>query len=95
MIFEPCPEHLTGRTRFRPGWFGSLILQVQFVKRSIANEGPSFDRVRLLWRDATTRDLGVLTTLAFAQAPNIQFNNNGAPIEQNDFGGLPGERKPH
>lgn len=95
MVIEPCPHPLSGRTRFRALWNGKLVLQVQFVKRTAAPEGPTFDRVQLLWRDADTRDLGVLTTLAFAQAPNIQFNNSGAPIQDPDFGGLPGERKPN
>jgi hypothetical protein len=65
---------LTGRTRYRSGWFGRLILQVEFQYRCIpAGARCSLSNwvTRNEWRDATTSD---------ALAGNIRI----APTSQED-----------
>lgn len=50
----PAPDgDQTGNTRFRDGWFGRLILQVEYEVRRDQAFGGSY----LAWRDATQRDL--------------------------------------
>lgn len=74
--------HLTGRTRFRAGWFRRLVLQVQYLVA-----GPDPGTWTYHWRDARAEDLGELTSLAFAQPPQL--------VIQTASHGLPGEEPPH
>lgn len=46
---------LTGKTRFRTGLFGKLILQVQVTRQQ--SSYPDDVRDYTVWRDATTRDV--------------------------------------
>lgn len=50
---------LTGKTRFRTGLFGKLILQVQETRKCSAsyNDPWDDDRTYNIWRDATTQDV--------------------------------------
>jgi hypothetical protein len=48
-------EGLTGKRRFRRGWFGSLILQVQVRTLDIDNFGGGEHST--FWRDARIEDL--------------------------------------
>jgi hypothetical protein len=41
---------LTGRTKYRTGWFGWLILQVEVIDRRYDDEGEA------IWRDAKAED---------------------------------------
>lgn len=54
---------LTGRTRYRASWNLRLVLQVQYVVRTAAPEGQTFDIVQLLWRDARVEDIGQLNAM--------------------------------
>lgn len=50
--------NLTGRQRVRRGWFGKMILQVEFSYDS--HFGMKTDHnVGTMWRDATEADLGI------------------------------------
>lgn len=48
-------SRLTGKTRFRAGFFGKLILQVQVTYEEHTYAGESRDH--LIWRDATAKDV--------------------------------------
>jgi hypothetical protein len=75
---------LTGRWRHRTGVAGELIMQVQYVRRTAAPEGPSFDRVQLLWRDARMTDFrGFALDIPMPREVEV-------PVEE-----LPGECKPN
>lgn len=50
---------LTGRTRYRVGWFGRLVLQVELY---------DFQPLHLFWRDARCDDFNVMGDM-FAKAP--------------------------
>lgn len=61
------PRHnqsLTGATSYRKGWFGKLILQVEFlrIKTRLTPPQPGVDRTyeALEWRDAEIEDLRTL-----------------------------------
>jgi hypothetical protein len=63
----PAPsgtDEITGETRYRTGWFGKLILQVEEVYHVAIYGRPRFggiERVqRTKWRDATVRDLRLI-----------------------------------
>lgn len=55
--------HLTGNTRFRRGWFGKMVLQVEVDPCSI--DGPFGN----FWRDATLFDLQELGYKLETQVP--------------------------
>lgn len=49
---------LTGKTRYRSGWRGKLILQVEETSVQLENCGAYVDIARVrYWRDAKTEDL--------------------------------------
>lgn len=61
----PAPPYLcrdlTGATRYREGWRGCLVLQVEYylsqgISKSPREDG-SFPPLRTEWRDATKSDL--------------------------------------
>jgi hypothetical protein len=55
---------LTGRTRYRTGWFGWIILQVEEIDRRYRDEGEA------IWRDAKAVDFTPADTRAiFRDAP--------------------------
>ena len=57
-------NRLTGRTRYRSGWFGRLILQVEVLDRRYREDGD------LLWVDARAEDFATPHILAiFKPAP--------------------------
>lgn len=49
-------KYLTGRIRFRRGWFGKLILQIEYRGDMYAEEGFA-QNDSTCWRDASITDL--------------------------------------
>lgn len=48
----------TGKRRYRKGWFGRLILQLQFECKIIEYMGGQVDtKTGKIWRDATVEDV--------------------------------------
>lgn len=81
---------LTGRTRHRASWNLRLVLQVQYVIRTAAPEGPTFDVMQLLWRDARVEDIGMLNAMR-PQPTEVHLPEpSGMPDEE-----IPGERIKH
>jgi hypothetical protein len=89
---DKAPHPLTGRTRFRAGGQNNLelVLQVQYIKRTASPEGPTFDLVQLLWRDARVEDIGQLN----AMRPQPLVVNLPDPTSMPEEE-IPGERKTH
>lgn len=50
---------LTGRTRHRVGWFGKLILQVEYWEERWASDGFGSDELFVCWRDARVEDVTI------------------------------------
>jgi hypothetical protein len=49
---------MTGRVRFRQGWTGALVLQVEYTVEHLENAGGSLEFTTVpTWRDATVQDL--------------------------------------
>jgi hypothetical protein len=55
-------SNLTGRTRYRVGWFGQLVLQAEVLDFRYRDEGET------IWRDARCEDFNAFGEL-FAKAP--------------------------
>lgn len=56
---------LTGRFRYRQGWFGKLILQVQETGQYFDSySGGTFSPRFTGWRDARIEDLSIINTPA-------------------------------
>lgn len=51
-------SNLTGKQRVRRGWFGKMILQVEFSYDSTFGMKTEYN-VGTMWRDATEADLGI------------------------------------
>lgn len=47
---------VTGKFRYRGGWFGKLILQIEVIYQRSHCEGMDFSHHHV-WRDATVSDL--------------------------------------
>jgi hypothetical protein len=64
---------LTGRTRYRLGWFGKVILQVEeaCITAGPGRPQPGRDFVRYSWRDAR------LTDVVHADAPSEREHVKG------------------
>lgn len=60
------PRFSTGRTRYRVGWFGRLILQVEIIETRIGRTGAHFHSMS--WVDARCEDF-CLDAELFSRAP--------------------------
>jgi len=92
MPYPPGPSNLTGATRYRSGFRGVLILQVEETVidhfKYIGSLSPEPVH-RAVWRDASTKDLRVLEYIARRGAaetnghtppPPPDWDASGSPI---------------
>jgi hypothetical protein len=55
---RPPETALTGRTRYRTGWFGRIVLQVEEMREMYRDEGDRYTMEQVpVWRDARMTDL--------------------------------------
>lgn len=78
---------LTGATRYRSGWFGGLVLQVEvkFVAYYKGRLSPFEDRTPVYdtkWRDATTKDIRLLEWLEMKRAREARGEHAPAPLDR-------------
>lgn len=71
-------DRLTGRTRYRVGWFGKLVLQVEYATREAhpgtQGRGTDWKWTGRAWRDARCEDF------TYMHEADLVFGGRTAPI---------------